>query len=383
MSNQMQYPSEDAKEKSSQSPRVTEAPGFLLAHAFEPNKITLLWSASRAADGYLVLRGSNPNDLKVLASVEEASYIDTQVEAGASYTYAVRAHNADGYSAPTAASYVTMPVQQETPPLAAPRLAANSGETIPISDVSAPIKPAATQNITHGKSAVPAAPAMVRAIPQGTRQIAVRWHPGEDGGNQTFRLFRSLTPWCCYALAGETSETHYIDTVPHAGTKYYYFVQSMTDGRTSPPSSMAEASTYPPLPAPETPCKPRVAAVTASTVELHWRHAKGAAAYLISARRTGEEFRIVGTTADVHFTHEELPPQTRFDYRIQSYHDSGVSEASPIASATTRSAPPQRTQSQNQPQPPQKNMQGINALRFPQFSLQGLGGGLGRARKRQ
>jgi len=181
------------------------------------------------------------------------------------------------------------------------------------------------------QAAPPPPPTGLCAAPLGTKRIALQWEAGES---PAYRIYRSAAPWRAYGLIAETQESRYLDTVPEPGTKYYYFVQAVRDGRAGEASVMAEATAFPPLPPPEPPARLR-ATPMGDAVELRWNHARGAAAYAVFSRTEGGEFRVIGHTLDNGFLHEALPPDILLEYRVQSYHDSAASELSARCGART------------------------------------------------
>ena len=335
------------------------APAYVLAHAFQGSQVTLLWGGTGGADGYLVLRGENLSGLKPVAAVEQASYIDSQTVPGKTYYYAVRAYNENGQSAATPAATVTLPAVSVPEPEAVP-------------NPEPAIEPAAEPSL-----AAPEAPVDLRASIRGTHLVELRWQ-GDPRADTQYRLFRSAMPWCSYGLVAETGDCRFLDTVPEAGTKYYYFVQAAREGRSSRASAMAEALAFPELPPPESPERLRAAPVPPDAVELHWPHARGAAAYAVYARMEGGDFHVVGHTLDGGFLHEGLPADINMDYRVQSYHGTGVSE--PSGTVTVRTGASRQPNARpSRPSPPQNSPHKACGLRgdpgsrrFPAFSLQGL-----------
>jgi len=343
---------------------LPEAPAYVLAHAFQESQVTLLWGEAVGAEGYLVLRGESPGSMKPVAAAEQASYMDSGAHPGRTYYYAVRAYTEHGQSAATPAAAVTLPSTPEPEPMpAAPEPSPPfAGKRLRVQK-----KPrgqgsfqAAEPGGTH--PAGPQAPACLRASVRGTHLVELQWQ-GNPHGDVDYRLYRSATPWCSYGLVAETKDCRFLDTVPQAGTKYYYFAQAVEEGRSSEASAMAEALTFPELPSPEPPERLRAVPVNPDAVELRWPHARGAAAYAVYARVEGEDFRVVGHTLDGGYLHEGLPADISVDYRVQSYHGTGVSEPSGICTVHT-GAP--RQPGPRPSRPPAQNR------RFPAFSLQGL-----------
>jgi len=154
------------------------APGYVLAHAFGEDRVTLLWGEARRAEGYLILRGETPGGLKPIAAVEEPSYIDTQAQRAKTYYYSVRAYNERGQSAAAPPACVTLPEASQTdsrPPAREPAFAGKrlrlqkqaprSEKYAKEDEVGAPPQP----------DGEPHAPTGLRAVPMGTRRIALQW----------------------------------------------------------------------------------------------------------------------------------------------------------------------------------------------------------------
>jgi len=349
------------------------APVYAIARVFQ-DQIALMWQESKRAEGYLVLRGESQNQLKPIAAIEETNYIDALAKPGKTYYYAVRAYNEHGQSGPTQTVSVALPEQsqeikpkeKEKPPEEQPfpgkRLRMNRSQSERIE-----FKKLAEKQPEQKprKKDAPPAPKELTAVAHGTKLVAVTWQAGADehAADIEYRLYRSAAPWCGYGLVAETKEAFYLDAVPEAVMKYYYFVQAVRAGQASEASAMAEAVTFPPLPPPEPPQNLRAAPAGTTedraAVELNWKHGRAAAAYVIYARQEGEEFKIVGYTLENSFLHE-APADTQMEYRVQSYHDSGASEPSAICSVRTR------RQQRQASQPP---MAQNTARRFPTFTL--------------
>jgi len=337
-----------------------QAPAYLLAHAFQGSQVTLLWGEAGGAEGYLVLRGESRDGLKPVAAVEEPSYVDSGTRPGKTYRYAVRAYNEHGQSAATSTATVSLPAAPIPGPAPEPAVPL-AGKRLRVQKKPRGEPEGESQKTPSSK---PEAPTGLRASIRGTHLIELQWE-GDGREGTEYRLYRSATPWCSYGLVAETRECRFLDTVPEAGTKYYYFAQAVREGRASGASAMAEALTFPELPPPEPPERLRAAPAGPDAVELHWSHARGAAAYAVYARMEDGDFRVVGHTLDGGYLHEGLPPDAVVDYRVQSYHGTGVSEPSAICTVHTGAAR-QPSPRPSRPAPPQMNR------RFPAFSLQGL-----------
>jgi len=355
---------------------LPSAPIYALTRVFQ-DQAALMWQESRRAEGYLVLRGESQTQLKPIAAIEETNYIDASAKPGKTYWYAVRAYNEHGQSGPTQAVSVALPEQarevkpkeKEKPPEEQPfpgkRLRVNRKGSERIE-----FKKRAEQQPEQRplKKDAPPAPKELTAAAHGTKLVALTWQADANIENHDmeYRLYRSATPWRGYGLVAETKDLFYLDAVPEAVTKYYYFVQAVRAGQASEPSAMAEAVTFPPLPPPEPPQNLRAAPAGAigagdgAAMELNWKHGRAAAAYVIYARQEGEEFRIAGYTLENSFLHE-APADAQMEYRVQSYHDTGASEPSAICSV--------RTRRQQQRQASQPLMAQNAPRRFPTFTI--------------
>jgi len=372
-----EQPLEDAVAFPAQ-PAIPEPPAYVMARALQGSQVTLMWGESKGADGYLVLRGeshsgpdqngSSQSGLKPVAAIEQASYIDSRVHPGKTYCYAVRAYNEQGQSAATSAAGVTLPITEHAPepePVPEPEAShAFAGKRLRVQKKPRRGEAFREEEPSGTYFAAPEAPAELHAAIRGTRLVELQWQENASEGTE-YRLYRSATPWCSYGLIAETKDCRFLDAVPEAGTKYYYFAQAVREGCSSGASAMAEALTFPGLPSPEPPERLRAAPVGPDAVELRWPHARGAAAYVIYARMEGGDFQVIGHTLDGGYLHENLPPDASVDYRVQSYHDTGVSEPSGTVTVRTGAARQQGAR-QVRPAPMPQNR------RFPAFSLQGL-----------
>lgn len=289
-------------------------PSRLTARCYQDNHAALQWRQAKGADGYIILRGSQPGNMQPIAAVAERAFVDTTTQPGRTYYYCVTAYNQHGKSRPCDHATVTLPAAQP----------AKSSENqspcyAPAPQLPCPPAPPEPPQLQ--------APTGLRAFAHGSRYIALHWQPLHSGVE--YRVYRSESPWSGYAMVGETCETYYLDAVPEPMTKYYYFVQAVHNGRTSQAGNMAEAESFPPLPAPETPQNVRCTPQDNDIVELRWNQARAAAAYVVYARYDqSEEFSVIGHTLDCAYLHKDVPQTSYVEYRVQAYHDSAASELS-------------------------------------------------------
>jgi len=288
------------------------SPNLLAAHVYQNCHVALQWGEAKGADGYIILRGSQPNTMQPIAAVAERAFVDTTTQPGRTYYYCVSGYNQHGKSRPCDYAAVALPTAACATPYEAPCGMSTSPHHSAASEASSL-----------------QAPTGLRAFAHGSRYIALHWQPLYSGVE--YRVFRSETPWSSYAVVGETGETHYLDAVPEPMTKYYYFVQAVCNGHSSQASTMAEGESFPTLPAPETPQNLRCTAQENDAVELSWNHTRAAAAYVVYARfDQAGEFSVIGHTLDCTYLHENVPQDSYVEYRVQAYHDSAASEPSAV-----------------------------------------------------
>jgi hypothetical protein len=302
------------------------------------------------------------NDVPI-ADIPAAWYIDEGLPAG-QYRYRLRAYTRQSVGSPTEALAVETaapdllpaleePAEPEKPlpdeilfhpapeppepeePVGAPAPAPCAAEAQPQPEQPQP------KSISPPPAASLPAVSNLRAASRGATRVELNWSSLEEA--EGYRIYRSVTPWCSYGLLAETREATYLDTVPEAGGSYYYFVQAFCGGVTGAASAYAQVSAFDPPPPPDPPERLRASLRGPWTVELHWARANGAAAYAVSVRPYGEEeFRLLTCTKEPWCLHTDAAPGTRYDYRVQSYHDSGVSEPSRMVWAQTAPARQQR-----------------------------------------
>ena len=429
MDNRTIYPWEAPAAQYGANQNTALSPPYLIARVFEGNQITLLWGEASQAEGYLIHRGENPQHLKPIATAQQTTYIDTTAQTGQTYYYTVRSYNEYGQSYPTDIASVTMPERPNAPPqelqsdeddapvgkrLRVQRKQLEKCDAPPLESEIYQGQPhqrqqaqqayqaqqmrqahqdqqaaqqlqqaqqeyqtqqaqqQAQQEYQTQQQAEPPAPTNLRAATQGTKLVSLAWQAPLQG--LSYRLYRSQTPWSGYGLVAETDQPQYTDTVPEAATKYYYFVQSVYEGRASQASPMIDALTFPALPPPEVPQNLRANPYGHEAIELRWAPARAAAAYVVYARQSqNEDFCIIGHTLDCGWLHEGLAPESVVEYRVQAYHDTGASELSGVCANRSgqprQQAPPRRPTAPANPPPA--------ARRFPAFSLNAFQRGMG------
>ena len=184
---------------------VPGAPAGMAAAATSGTTVTVSWTDGANEAGYALERATGAGAFVVIATLgaNASSYADTQLTAGTSYNYRLRAYNAAGNSA-----YGTTVSVTPASGLASPTGLAASGIT--------------ASSITLGWNAV-----------TGAASYTLAWATNSAG------------PWT--ALAAQTTRS-YTHTGRAAGTTYYYQVRANATSGSSPYSAPISATTLTAVP---------------------------------------------------------------------------------------------------------------------------------------
>jgi predicted phage tail protein len=292
-------------------PPVPGAPSDLSAAAVDTSTIDLSWTASAGVvDGYHIERSITPGS--GFAAVDTVAgggtvFQDTSLQSGTTYYYRVRGRNISGFSDYSAEASATTPVPP--PP-------------------------------------VPGAPTDVAAVAVDTSTIDLSW-TASAGVVDGYHIERSTTPGSGFAPVDTVAggATVFQDTGIQSGTTYYYRVRARNISGFSDYSVEASATTPgvpPPVPGPPTDLS--AAAVDTSTIDLSWTASAGVVdGYHVERSLTpGSGFVAVDTVAGgvTVFQDSGLEGGTTYHYRVRARNESGFSNYSAEASATTPVPPP-------------------------------------------
>jgi hypothetical protein len=297
---------------------VPLAPTTLAATAASTTQINLTWTdASTNETGFKVERA--PGGTTTFAEVATltagcASYQNTGLSAGTSYSYRVRAYNGAGSSGYSNTATTTTP----------------------------------------GAGSVPAAPTGLTATGVSTTQIDLAWTDASNnetgfkverapGGTTTFAEIATLA-------AGSAS---YPNTGLSAGTSYSYRVRAYNGAGNSGYSNSATASSLSLVTVPAAPKGLKVTSHSTTTARLEWTDASDNENGFKLEQAPGGTTNFVevatfpaGTWA---YTTYGLSPATSYVFRVRAYNASGNSLYSNSAEVTTTtlnpvlSAPPAAT----------------------------------------
>jgi hypothetical protein len=191
------------------TPLAPPAPPTDLAAKTANAQVLLTWTGTPGAASYRIKRSPNPEGpFADIGTTETTSYVDQNLQRGASYHYVVTAVSAGGESAETAGASAT---------LAAP----------------------------------PAAPGNCTAT-SGNGEVILLWSPSE--GARRYRIKRSLQRRGPYKEIATSTECRYVDGTVTNGTTYYYIVSALNAAGAGPFSPRAQAMPVaPPEPLPPPP----------------------------------------------------------------------------------------------------------------------------------
>lgn len=280
------------------------APTGLTAVTVSSGEIQLAWTdGSSKPSAFSVERRTSDGDFGVLTAVASGmtAHSDTTVAPGTTYTYRVRATNAEGASA--------------------------YSDTATASTLQAP----------------PATPVGLEAMVLSNREIRLAWQDASTNEAQ-FRIERKLVGGAAdfrqiatlNAVAGDGSQVTFTDTQLTPGTAYAYRVRTSNNGGNSPYTDIVEATTLPN--APGVPSGLKVTAVSQSVLRLDWLDgSSNETGFRIEQSLDGQNFSQIHLTLAnvVTYDREGLQADTRYYFRVRATNTGGDSSFSNIASALT------------------------------------------------
>ena len=315
-------------------------------------QIGLTWTAPAGADKYSVYRNGT-----LLASVTTASYTDTGLTNGTTYSYYVVAFKQNSVASSASATITATPVAAKpSTPTGVTATAGNAQVVVSWTAVSGATSysvyrngtlvgsPTAatytdtgltngttytytvTANNTGGAStastgvtATPQVPApgvpTGLAATAGVGQVTVTWTA--VSGATSYQLYRGTT------LVTSPTTTSYVDTSLTAGTAVSYTVKAVNAGGAS--AASAAVSATPTLAAPT-----GLAATAGNAqVALTWTAVTGATSYNVYSGTT-----LLGSVTTTSYTHTGLTNGTAYSYTVKAVVNAVPSPASTAVTAT-------------------------------------------------
>jgi fibronectin type 3 domain-containing protein len=333
------------------------------------NSVSLSWTATSGASGYLVMRGTVSGTYTVTNAVASNTNFDATAAGGTTFYYAVQATNAGGagplsaevsatpdIAGPDAPGHITATPGKNQVALSWPialgatgynvkRSTTSGGETmidtVPGTnylDVTAVNGNVYYYTVTSTNSSgesvdspeavaamQPAVPTGLNATP-GANQVTLQWTASAgSSGAPSYNIARSTNSGSGYAIIGSATSpaTSYTDTTAISGTTYYYVVAGVNASGAGVNSAEASAT---PSGVPQAPTGVTVT-TNYTSLTLKWTAAQGApTSYNVKRSTTsGAEVTLpVGTgVTDTTFTDTTVVVGTTYFYTISAVNGSG------------------------------------------------------------
>lgn len=192
-----------------------------------------------------------------------------------------------------------------------------------------------------GAEQPPYAPSNLTASAVSSRSIDLQWT--DNAVNEDyFRIERSdsvMGRWLVVDSVAANVQT-WSDTTLTPATLYYYRVQAVNEYGASAYSNISYAAAFSNLP-PAPPSELQVKIVSSTRLDLSWRdNADDEDGFVIfRAQNDTTSWVVVDTAAAnyVAYSDDGLTPATTYFYRVRAFNAAGISAASNLARATTKS----------------------------------------------
>lgn len=288
----------DSGESTSLVQQATKAepPANVTAVPVNTTSVTISWDAVDSATGYKVQRTLDPlaatpvwTGVGGTLGATVLSYTNTGLTAATTYYYRVITVNASGDSLPSA-------------------------------------PPVAVTTYTNGA-------ATISATPISDTEIDLSWSPtiGADYYMIERTLDKDAGPWV--SLIDNSASASYKDTTCLPGTTYYYRITPHNAAGYAATSAPVSALTYPSM-VTGLVLTPR----NATTVDVRWTAAPGAATYVVQKSLTGTVGDWVEVAKDLTgttYSDDKDVAATKYWYRVLSYNKSGTMSGTPMTATVT------------------------------------------------
>jgi transcriptional regulator CtsR len=274
------------------------APSNLSAKAVSDSQVNLSWRNNASnATGFVIERKKGSEGFVPMNTVGNVTtFADTDLSAGMTYTYRVKAIHSQGDF--------------------------TSGESLYSNEVS----------VSVGR--LPAAPSNLKVTPVSSTGVELTWKDNAD--NETgFKIERKKAGGSYIEIATVGNNvTSYTNTKLSTNTTYYYRVRAYNVVGDSGYSNEARVTASPPA----APTKLKVTTVSSSRLRLSWTDNAGdETGFLIERKKKGGSYsQIDRVAADTEeYTDTGLSANTTYYYRVRAYNTVGNSGYSNEASAVT------------------------------------------------
>jgi len=186
----------------------------------------------------------------------------------------------------------------------------------------------------------PYAPSSLTAEAMSSRRIDLQWVDNANNESR-FRIERSdsvMGRWFVVDSVAANAST-WSDTTLAPSTLYYYRVQAVNEYGGSAYSNIHYATTFSDIP-PAAPSELKVKVVSSTRLDLSWRdNADDEDGFVIFRAQNDTTTWTVADTVAANFVvyhDDDLTPATTCFYRVRAFNAAGLSDASNLASASTK-----------------------------------------------
>ncbi|HLF26430.1 MAG TPA: fibronectin type III domain-containing protein [Anaerolineae bacterium] len=285
------------------------APSNLSATAISSSQVNLSWQDNSTNEQGFLLKRQGPNDVSFVdiatLGVNVTTYSDTTVLANTTYTYRVRAFNANGNSPNSNDAAVTTP----------------------------------------GGPPPPAAPTNLVATAVSGSQVTLSWQ--DNSTNEQGFLLKRKGPndvgFVDLATLGQNVNT-YVDTSVSPATLYMYRVRAFNANGNSANSNDASVTTPGGATPPAAPSNLMATAISSSQVNLSWQdNSNDEQGFLLKRQGPNDvSFVDIATLGPnvTTYTDTNVSANTTYTYRVRAFNANGNSVNSNDAAVTTPGGPP-------------------------------------------
>ena len=178
----------------------------------------------------------------------------------------------------------------------------------------------------------------VTAMYAADKQIAIAWTDAlGETGYAVERAVHGMDSWTTLTTSVAANAVGYIDSSVEYGLEYDYRVQAVNPGGTSGHSNIAMGWTAPPRPG-----ALRAIALSSGIVELSWLDTLGETAYIVNRSPNGNDSWTTlsaNVPADAtRYEDQSAAPGECYYYHVHAFNSAGISVASNCANTTTPAA---------------------------------------------
>ena len=265
--------------------------------------IRISWSSVEGAVSYKVYRKTKGTDWEKIATVEKTHYQDNTAKSGKTYTYTVKAVDADGNNSKydhdgISGKWKKAEVEKVKKEKPAVEKAAEPEDTEEVEEdatANAPSKP---------KLKTP----KVKA-----NGVEVRW--STVAGAAKYRILRKTSEngkWKKYKTVNDPAATSYVDTKAQSGTTYWYSVQAVdAGGNKGTYDKTGKKITFYAVPTLKS-----VKSVEGG-LQIKWDSVSGAPAYRVMRKVPGGKWKKIAITTSTSYTDKSIALGSTYIYTVR------------------------------------------------------------------